>query len=717
MKRFLFLLAALLLSAGGSAFASTTDIYVAPTLAGSGSGLTSCSNARALSSLSSGDFTPGVNFHLCIGTYGNTTSTATTLATFSGSGTSSNPITMIADQGAVTFEAGYFAASANGVGCGGAVSMCNQSYIVLNGDGNLTIENFQNGDSFGTPNDSTGIDGYACNNCTVENVTIANIYVHAAGGSITVDQTQQNCIAFSGSNWTISGNTLHDAGFCLKEPYSNGDSGTTISGNNIYNMDHGWMLAAGSGTNAFSNAFFHDNLVHDTANWDTAGCHFHHDGIHTFGTDWNGTVTTAGTAVNLSTGDQFQGPFAGEPIAIYNPGTSAYITYTVATRNSATSLTLTSSAGTNSTPVAYYQYTDPKSSMTGINGYNNYFYGNWGTCPTAFIFVEGGTSTTHSHMFSSAWWNNNLVIASGAAVNTNGWFDLASGQGGTQQVYSNTIAGPATGADNTLGFGMQGLNSLTFEDNFTYQLGDPISLVGTAPGSATIDSNFYGNYTCANGGNCFVSQSNTFEGSFSAWQAYCSCDAHSMQNNSTLFNTNGSPQAGAPNIQQGANLGSLATLTLASLAFDTSEGGTRTPLARPATATCSTQGTPACWDIGAFQYAGSLSYALTATGVGTGFISSSPSGVSCPSTCSASFTSGTVVALTAAAGGGYTFAGWSGSGCSGTGGCSVTMTAAESVTANFTLSAVLPSANVNGLLLSEIFELERELFQAWERIL
>jgi photosystem II stability/assembly factor-like uncharacterized protein len=73
---------------------------------------------------------------------------------------------------------------------------------------------------------------------------------------------------------------------------------------------------------------------------------------------------------------------------------------------------------------------------------------------------------------------------------------------------------------------------------------------------------------------------------------------------------------------------------------------------------------------------------VTLAGTGTGSVSSSPSGITCPSTCSANFTSGTTVVLTAVAGSGSTFAGWSGA-CSGTGTCSVTMSAAKAVTATF----------------------------------
>src|SRR5947199_1145836 len=63
------------------------------------------------------------------------------------------------------------------------------------------------------------------------------------------------------------------------------------------------------------------------------------------------------------------------------------------------------------------------------------------------------------------------------------------------------------------------------------------------------------------------------------------------------------------------------------------------------------------------------SFALTVTkaGTGGGTVTSSPAGISCGATCSTSFTTGTVVTLSAAPAAGSTFAGWSGSGCSGTG--------------------------------------------------
>jgi hypothetical protein len=80
-------------------------------------------------------------------------------------------------------------------------------------------------------------------------------------------------------------------------------------------------------------------------------------------------------------------------------------------------------------------------------------------------------------------------------------------------------------------------------------------------------------------------------------------------------------------------------------------------------------------------------YSLTILkpGNGSGTVTSSPAGISCGSTCSANFTGGTTVTLTAAASLGSSFTGWSGA-CSGVGTCITTMNNSQTVTANFTLN-------------------------------
>ena len=77
--------------------------------------------------------------------------------------------------------------------------------------------------------------------------------------------------------------------------------------------------------------------------------------------------------------------------------------------------------------------------------------------------------------------------------------------------------------------------------------------------------------------------------------------------------------------------------------------------------------------------------AVTLSGTGTGVVTSSDTFINCGSTCSRVYKNAHTVTLTAAptTGGYHRFAGWSGGGCTGTGTCVVSMTAARSVTANF----------------------------------
>jgi uncharacterized repeat protein (TIGR01451 family) len=83
---------------------------------------------------------------------------------------------------------------------------------------------------------------------------------------------------------------------------------------------------------------------------------------------------------------------------------------------------------------------------------------------------------------------------------------------------------------------------------------------------------------------------------------------------------------------------------------------------------------------------GVASFPLTVSksGNGDGTVSNGGGQISCDPTCSANFTSGSTVNLTATADSFSTFSGWSGSGCSGNAGCSVLMDQSRSVTAEFT---------------------------------
>jgi N-acetyl-anhydromuramyl-L-alanine amidase AmpD len=78
----------------------------------------------------------------------------------------------------------------------------------------------------------------------------------------------------------------------------------------------------------------------------------------------------------------------------------------------------------------------------------------------------------------------------------------------------------------------------------------------------------------------------------------------------------------------------------------------------------------------------SYSLAVSESGLGSGTVTSAPSGINCGSVCAANFPGGTFVTLTATPANGSVFIGWGGA-CSGTSTCSLTLNSSQSATANF----------------------------------
>ena len=88
---------------------------------------------------------------------------------------------------------------------------------------------------------------------------------------------------------------------------------------------------------------------------------------------------------------------------------------------------------------------------------------------------------------------------------------------------------------------------------------------------------------------------------------------------------------------------------------------------------------------------------VTKAGTGTGTVTSSPGGITCPGDCSEPYWKNDIVVLTAAPAAGSTFKGWSGA-CTGLQStCTLTMTAAKSVTATFIPNPVLTVVTTGGI--------------------
>lgn len=249
--------------------AGSANVFVGQSAAGSGNG-SSCANEKAATFFNDATqwgagktIAPGQTVGLC----GTITSTLTAQA----SGTAGNPIV-------IRFQAGAMLAQPV---CNPCLALDSRSYITIDGGTNGIVESTANGTSLANQSTANGISAHPCDNCEIENLEIKNMYAvtGAQDTDSAVDNSGERCIYFSGSNWLIHNNTLHDASWCLYDDTGASDTNVKIYSNNIYNVDHGWSLTGSE--SGGGNFWFHDNHVHDMAKWDAcAGCH--HDGVHCY---------------------------------------------------------------------------------------------------------------------------------------------------------------------------------------------------------------------------------------------------------------------------------------------------------------------------------------------------------------------------------------------------------------------------------------------------
>ncbi|HVT98158.1 MAG TPA: hypothetical protein VHE33_11685 [Acidobacteriaceae bacterium] len=293
--------------------ARANDIYIAQAAAGSGNG-SSCANAYAYNYFNtSGNWTsaaptgtkigPGSVVHIC-GTI--TVGANQNALTFQGSGTAGNPVTLYFESGAVV-QAPEFPPQ----GSNGAINTSNQSYVTIDGNGGANgatrglIQATATGDSGAAcpsgsctyHDDSNAIEADSSSNLVVKGLTISDMYVtttgvpSGGGGSCIWAHSQVN-------NWTIDNNVMHDVSWCINLQYDSGtSSGITVSNNEIYNIDHGIAFGGPHSGNTLTNVNIVGNSIHDYSNWDTPGDVWHHDGIHIWG--YNNDGSDSISAVNI----------------------------------------------------------------------------------------------------------------------------------------------------------------------------------------------------------------------------------------------------------------------------------------------------------------------------------------------------------------------------------------------------------------------------------
>lgn len=204
-----------------------------------------------------------------------------------GSGTASAPITIKFLPGAI-LSSPYWSGS-------GAIYLQGLSYITVDGGGSGIIENTANGTGRAYHQQTMAIQAASCSHCTVQNLTIQNLYVRTSAYDTAATHTV-NCVYWHLANYmTINNITCHDASWAIAGDGNN----FTLANSNIYHVDHG-VASGASGKNGGYN--IHNNHFHDFANWDSPSNTYHHDGVHLWGQN-GGTITSGAIYNNTFDGD------------------------------------------------------------------------------------------------------------------------------------------------------------------------------------------------------------------------------------------------------------------------------------------------------------------------------------------------------------------------------------------------------------------------------
>ncbi|MGO8704736.1 MAG: hypothetical protein ACLQVA_13040 [Candidatus Brocadiia bacterium] len=255
--------------------APRNDIYIAQSPAGAGDG-SSAANAKAVSFFNApanwgagvSQIGPGTTVHLC--------GTISTQLTAQGGGTSDAPLTILFEPDARI----SMPASDTDNGC---LNISNRSFVIVDGGRDGIIENTDNGTQLKFHVPSVAIKAAACSRCEFKNLHISNLYVHTSINDAR-DLDGDGAVLFSGSHIKIHDNVIHDVHWSIKFFYGNGDSDVDVYNNDISRTDHGFTVGGWGTTVKASGIKFHNNHVHDYANWDTTRNAYHHDGVHAYAT-------------------------------------------------------------------------------------------------------------------------------------------------------------------------------------------------------------------------------------------------------------------------------------------------------------------------------------------------------------------------------------------------------------------------------------------------
>lgn len=422
---FLLMFAILFLAASP---ASAKDIYFSQSGTGAG---TSCTdtlpvawfNNSANWGSGSSQIGPGTTVHLC-GTF--TGAPGSTMLTFQGSGTSGNPITLLFESGG-NLTAPYWSTN-------GAINTNGNSWLVVNGDiangRQGIIQNTANGTGLANQQTSRGIFADNCANCAVENLTIANLYVHTSTSDNGVSASSVNCVRdIGGNNFTITDILCHDAGWGILATSSN----FTLSNSEIYNVDHG-LADALTGSGTLSNINIYGNHIHDYAAWDTASNSYHHDGIHIW----------ANSGAQVSGGNIYNNVFDGDVGA----NITAHVYVETVVGNGAGTFASNFNVFNNvflppSSPRNYRAiwFCGDGGNPSGNAAYNNFINTGSNSYDAVRANGQAGVRFENNLIMSSGNGSSDIVLTSSTTVGTVDYNTYLSNTGGNTFVWQSSFIG------------------------------------------------------------------------------------------------------------------------------------------------------------------------------------------------------------------------------------------------------------------------------------
>ncbi len=281
-----------------------------------------------------------------------------------------------------------------------------------------------------------------------------------------------------------------------------------------------------------------------------------------------------------------------------------------------------------------------------------------GFVPSAFrvpgIYVTGNVAVTGTQIGGTAAGAGNVI-----AFNTGPGVLLSDQIGNGHSMLGNSIFSNAQLGINLYSPGSENSSGVTFNDNSDSDFGVngqqnfPVITSATSAGSVvgTLNSVASGTYRLE-------------------FFANAACDASGYGEGKTFIGFQSVTTDGSGNANFNATFAALPVGQPVVSATATDSGGSTSEFSQ-----CMTASLPVTLNV-------------VKNGSGSGTVTSSPAGINCGATCSASFGGGTVVTLTATpASAASIFTGWLGGGCTGTSTCTKTLSASANVSATFAVTS------------------------------